>query len=112
MRISLVGGMDRLHRHYQHEAESLGIELRIFNKSMVNLPAKLEHSAAVVLFTSKISHSARKQVMGVAQSRKIPVFQSHQCGVCALRDCLNCVKAGRSADDGARSTRPLAVGAL
>jgi len=94
MRISLIGGMDRLHRHYQHEAESLGIELRIFNKSVVNLSAKLEHSEAVVLFTNKVSHSARKQVMGVAQSRNIPVLQSHHCGICALRDCLNCVKAG------------------
>ena len=96
MRISLVGGIDRLQKHYRQEAENLGIELRIFGRSEVNLQAKLGHSEAVLLFTNKISHRARKQVMGAALSRNIPVFQSHHCGVCALRECLNCLKVGSS----------------
>jgi hypothetical protein len=92
MRISLVGGIDRLQRHYRQEAKDLGVELQIFNRSEINLQDKLGQTTAVVLFTSKVSHRARLQVMGVAQARSIPVFQSHNCGICALRDCLNCVK--------------------
>lgn len=94
MRISLIGGIDRLQRHYLHEAEKLGVELRIFTRSETNLPAKIGHTEAVVIFTNKISHRARNQVMGVAHANNIPVFMSHNCGVCSLRDCLNCVKEG------------------
>jgi hypothetical protein len=109
MRISLVGGIDRLERHYRQEAANLGVELRIFNHSVIDLSAKLGQTEAVLLFTSKVSHRARRQVMGVALSRNIPMFQSHNCGVCALRDCLDCVMAGRSEDNSAKAIRPLAA---
>jgi len=98
MRIALVGGIDRLQRHYRKEAAKLGVELRIFNRSEIDLPAKLGLTEAVVLFTGQVSHRARSQVMGAALCRSIPVFQSHNCGICALRNCLNCVKVGRSGD--------------
>jgi len=94
MRISLVGGMDRQSRHYRQEAESRGIDLRIFNTSEANLSAKIRHSDAVVIFTGKVSHQARREVMKVVASHDIPVFMSHNCGVCALKDCLNCVREG------------------
>jgi hypothetical protein len=94
MRIALVGGIDRLQRHYRKEAAKLGVELRIFNRSEIDLPAKLGYTEAVVLFTGQVSHRARSQVMGVALSRSIPVFQSHNCGICALRNCLSCVRVG------------------
>lgn len=100
MRIALVGGMDRLQNHYRKEAAKLGVELRIFNRSEIDLQAKLGYSEAVVLFTGKVSHQARQQVMDAAQSRNIPVFQSHNCGICALRNCLSCVKV-RSEASGA-----------
>jgi len=101
VRIALVGGIDRLQRHYRKEAAKLGVELRIFNRSEVDLPAKLGSTEAVVLFTGQVSHRARSQVMGVALSRSIPVFQSHNCGICALRNCLNCVRVGKSGDSSA-----------
>lgn len=94
MRIALVGGIDRLQTHYRQEAAKLGVELRIFNRSETDLQAKLGHSEAVVLFTGKVSHRARLQVMDAAHSRNIPVLQCHNCGVCALRNCLACVKTG------------------
>lgn len=96
MRISLIGGIDRLQKHYLQTAEELGVELRIFNTSETNLSAKVRHTEAVVIFTGKVSHTARREVMGVAQPNGIPVFMSHNCGVCALRECLSCVKQGLS----------------
>ena len=92
MRISLIGGIDRLEKHYLEEAEKLGVDLRVFNRSETNLPAKIRHAEALVIFTSKVSHKVRNQVMVVAQAKRIPVYMSHNCGICALRDCINCVK--------------------
>ncbi|MBI1921014.1 MAG: DUF2325 domain-containing protein [Geobacter sp.] len=96
MRISLVGGIDRLQKHYRHEAEKAGVDLRIFNGAETNIPDRIKQTEALVIFTSKVSHKARNQVMGVALSKDIPVFMCHNCGVCALRDCLKCVKEGMS----------------
>jgi hypothetical protein len=105
--------MDRLQKHYLQEAEKLGVDLRIFTRSENNLEAKIGHSEAVVIFTSKISHQARNQAMSSASTKDIPVFMSHNCGVCALRDCINCVKQqlavsdlqGRSRVSGAHDVR-------
>jgi hypothetical protein len=93
MHISLIGGIDRLERHYLNEAKKLGIELKVYNRLEGNLIPKLRHSEAVILFTGKISHEARVQVMSVAHSCDIPVYMFHTCGVCTLRDCLNCLAA-------------------
>ncbi|AMV70552.1 hypothetical protein JCM30471_25460 [Desulfuromonas carbonis] len=92
MQISLIGGLDRLQRHYREEAQKLGIELRVYNTAETNLAAKVSHCQAVLLLTGKISHRARREVMKVARAQRIPVSMSHQCGVCAVRDCLNCLQ--------------------
>jgi hypothetical protein len=96
MRISIVGGMDRLERQYRIEAEKLGYELRVFNGLEVNMASKLANSGAVVLFTGMVSHEARIQTVATTKSRGIPLLQCHSCGVCSFRDCLACIK-GKSA---------------
>lgn len=91
MSITLIGGMDRLKRHYIHEAEKFGIELQVFNTSEIGIASKMKNADAVVIFTNKVSHRARKEVMNTARSRNIPVYQYHSCGVCTLRECFNCI---------------------
>ncbi len=91
MRVSLVGGIDRLERRYIAEAKKLGMDLRVFNRSEANLTSKIRGTEAVVLITGKVSHQARIQVMNAAKSNDIPVYQRHSCGICALRDCLGCL---------------------
>jgi hypothetical protein len=90
MKISVVGGMDRLEPHYRNEVEKLGYELRLFNGLESHMAAKIVNSAAVVLFTGKISHEARNQVVAATKANNIPLLQCHSCGVCTLRDCLAC----------------------
>lgn len=90
MKISVVGGMDRLEPHYKKEVEKLGYEFRQFNGLESRMAEKLANSAAVVLFTGKISHEARNQVVAAAKAGNIPLLQCHSCGVCTLRDCLAC----------------------
>jgi len=92
MCIAVIGGMDRLQRHYREEGARTGIELRTFNGPEANLGDRLKRVDALVIFTGKVSHRARNEAMQVARARNIPVFQCHSCGVCALRDCLNCLR--------------------
>jgi ABC-type uncharacterized transport system substrate-binding protein len=91
MCVALIGGMDRLERHYKNEAEKLGIELKVFNTSAAGMVSAIKTADAVVVFTNKVSHRARKEVINTAGARNIPVYQYHSCGVCTLRDCLNCL---------------------
>jgi hypothetical protein len=100
MCIALIGGMDRLGRHYIHEAEKFGINLKVFNTAETGIASKMKNADAVVIFTNKVSHRARKEAMNMVRSNNIPVFQYHSCGVCTLRDCLNCVQQKGGAKNG------------
>lgn len=86
--------MDRLEPHYRNEVEKLGYEFRLFNGLESRMSAKIAGSTAVVLFTGKISHEARNQVVAAAKAHGIPLWQSHSCGVCSLRNCLACLARG------------------
>lgn len=92
MCVALIGGMDRLERNYISEAGKLGIDLRVFTKPASGLSSKIKNVDAVVIFTNKVSHKAKKEVMNIAKSRNIPIFMHHSCGICTLRDCLSCLK--------------------
>jgi ABC-type uncharacterized transport system substrate-binding protein len=92
MCVAVIGGMDRLERHYRQEATQAGVELLVFNRSEANIGAKLKNVDALLIFTNKVSHRARREAVSVAKAQNIPVFQYHSCGVCTLRNCLNCIK--------------------
>lgn len=91
MSVILVGGMDRLGEKYLHEAKRLGIQLCIFSQATQNMGSKIKSADAVVIFTNKISHHARNKAMSAAKKNGIPVVLHHACGVCTLRECLNCL---------------------
>lgn len=92
MSVALIGGMERLGRRYRVEAESLGIELHVFNEAATGLAGRVAGMDAVVIFTNKVSHRAKKEAATIARARNIPLVMSHSCGVCTLRHCLNCFK--------------------
>jgi ABC-type uncharacterized transport system substrate-binding protein len=92
MCVAVIGGMARLERHYRQEATQAGVELRVFNQSEAKIAAKLKNVDALLIFTNKVSHRARHEALSVAKAQNIPVFQYHSCGVCTLRNCLNCIK--------------------
>jgi tRNA(Ile2) C34 agmatinyltransferase TiaS len=93
MCIALIGGMDRLERHYREEAQRAGISLQVFTKSQTNIAAKLKKADAIVIFTNKVSHRVKVEAMQVAKALDIPVFMHHACGVCTFRNCLECFTA-------------------
>jgi hypothetical protein len=99
MSIALIGGMERLGRRYRDEAESLGIRLQVYNEAATGLAGRLAGVDAVVIFTNKVSHRAKREVVNIARARNIPLVMSHSCGVCTLRHCLNCIKDKKGAKE-------------
>jgi len=91
MTVALIGGMDRLERHYRQEADKLGIELKVFNRPTAEISSKIGSADALIIFTNKVSHNVKKQAMDAAKANGIPVYMHHSCGVCTLRECLNCL---------------------
>ena len=91
MCIALIGGMERLERHYLEEGERAGVDLRVFNSSEVNIGSKIRNVDAMVIFTNKVSHRVKAEAVKAAKANDIPVFMHHACGVCTLRECLNCL---------------------
>jgi len=92
MCIALIGGMDRLDKHYKEVAQSAGLSLLIFTRSQTNIAAKLKKADVMVIFTNKVSHRVKTEAMQAAKSFGIPVIMRHTCGVCTLRECLECYK--------------------
>lgn len=89
--IALIGGIDRLKKHYINEAGKYNVKLKVYNMTEAGIGAKIQNSDAVVIFTNKISHSFKMEVMNAVKSRKIPVYMSHSCGICSLRNCMDCI---------------------
>lgn len=94
IQIALIGGMTRLRNQYICEAARKQVDLRVFNTSESNIAAKIRNLDAVVIFTNKISHRAKDEVMEVVKSKRIPCKMAHSCGICSLRECLDCLKGG------------------
>jgi hypothetical protein len=88
MCVALIGGMDRLERDYENEAERHGVDLRVFTKSRAGLATRLKSVDAMVVFTGKTSHRIKNEAIGAAKANNIPVLMRHSCGVCSLRECL------------------------
>lgn len=93
--VVLIGGMDRLESRYREEARSLGIDLKVFNRPASDLPSRIGDAGALILFTNRVSHRARREAMSAVRSRNIPLLQCRSCGICSFRDCLECLAGGR-----------------
>jgi len=88
MSITLVGGMDRLDKHYKDEAKRFGHKLKIFSQAGSGLSGSIRNADVVVLFTNKVSHQARNEAVATAKKAGIPLYMFHSCGVCTLRECF------------------------
>lgn len=86
---TLIGGMDRLKRDYINAAKANGVDLKVFTGKENCISQKMGSPDLVIVFTNKVSHAARKEVMQYAKSRNIPVRMVHNCGVTTLRQNLS-----------------------
>jgi len=69
----------------------VGVSLNVFNGTETRLASRVGDVDEMVIFMNKVSHIARREAVGVAKSRNIPVHMRHSCGVCTLRRCLDCI---------------------
>lgn len=69
MCIALIGGMDRLERVYEQEAQRFGVKLKVFTRTTKNLGEKIGTADAIIVFTNKVSHTSRREVVSEAKNR-------------------------------------------
>ena len=91
MSVVLVGGMARLRKYYVDEARRCGIELSVFEQDGSGLAAGIRKADAVLVLTNRVSRNATRKVRRLAGKNNIPVFLDRSCGLCALRECCNCL---------------------
>ncbi|AMK12824.1 MAG: DUF2325 domain-containing protein [Pseudodesulfovibrio sp.] len=82
---ALIGGMDRLKQEYVTEAKRNGIKLKHFTGKERKISKALGEVDFVVMFTNKVSHKARKDVLDALRGKDVPVYMHHSCGVSTLR---------------------------
>lgn len=89
MCITLIGGMDRLKAEYIRSASEGGHSLKFLSKNERNFEEKIGNPDAILIFTNKISHEARRKALQTAKSRGIEVEMIHSCGVSSLKEYLS-----------------------
>jgi len=92
MCVALIGGMDRLKKHYVEEAKKVGVQLRVFTKLEKDTAKKIGDVDAIVIFTNKISHELKLTIKKVYPIKKCPYMMCHSCGVSSLIKCLESLK--------------------
>ena len=80
--------MDRLYKDYIAAAKEKGHSLKCISRNERNFTDKIGNPDAMIVFTNKISHEAKRKAVQVARSRNIPLQMVHSCGVSSLRECL------------------------
>lgn len=88
MCVTLIGGMDRLKKEYIAAAREGGATLKCIHRNERNFEDKIGTPDAIIVFTNKISHEARRKAMQHARARNIPISLVHSCGVSSLKECL------------------------
>lgn len=89
MCVTLIGGMDRLKQDYIAAAREGGASLKCIARNERNFTDKIGNPDAIIVFTNKISHEARRKALEHARARHIPIHMVHSCGVSSLRECLS-----------------------
>ncbi len=85
---ALVGGMDRLRSEYIETAREMGVDLKVFTGQERSIKNQLGELDMMILFTGKVSHAARQEVVKHAKVNKIPLHMVHSSGVSSLRKCI------------------------
>lgn len=88
MCIALVGGMDRLKPEYMEICREAGHEVKCITKNQRNFTGKIGNPDLILVFTNKISRSARDKAIMFAKRKDIPFEMLHSCGVSSLKEFL------------------------
>ncbi|MDR2696363.1 MAG: DUF2325 domain-containing protein [Deltaproteobacteria bacterium] len=85
---ALIGGMDRLRQEYIDTAKDMGVDLKVFTGQERSIRNRLGNPDMMIVFTGKVSHTARTEAVKHARACNIPVRMIHSSGVSSLRNCF------------------------
>lgn len=68
MCVTLIGGMDRLKQDYIAAAKEKGHSLKCISRNERNFMDKIGNPDAVIVFTNKVSHEAKRKAVQLARS--------------------------------------------
>ena len=88
MTIVVVGGIDRLERHYKMAAFNKGHKVHVFSTFKANVAKKIPGSKGVILFTNQVSHSLARIVTETAKKSGVPVVKTHKSSLSAFKQSL------------------------
>lgn len=95
MTVAVVGGLDRLGRHYTALAdEHEDMEISFYPQIKPKLADKIANTDGVVLVTNLVSHTAAREVYRLARDKGLPVIACHRASVSAMRQCLSTLATG------------------
>jgi hypothetical protein len=89
MSVVIVGGHDRMHCQYKDICKEYGCQAKVYTKTKCNLNCFIGNPDLIVLFTNPVSHDMAKIAKKQAQTKGIPLVQSHCGSSSALRNILN-----------------------
>ncbi len=69
-------------------AKEAGVDLKVFTGQERSIKSQLGELDMMILFTGKVSHAARQEVMKHARMYNIPLRMVHSSGVSSLRKCF------------------------
>lgn len=97
MRVSIVGGLDRLEKEYIKTCEQLGYKARVFNKLSSKFEQSLRCSECVLLMIGLSSHKMADSAKKICKKHNIPFIcvekssPAHlSCAMKEFMDCENC----------------------
>ena len=90
MTVAVVGGLDRLERHYTALAkEHAGLKIKVYSQLKPRMSEKIASADGVVLVTNVVSHNAAREVYRLARDKGLSIVPCHRASVSAMRECVN-----------------------
>lgn len=101
MTVAVVGGLDRLERHYTALAkEHDDLKIKVYSQLKPKMAEKIASADGVVLFTNVVSHNAAREVYRLARDKGLAVVACHRASVSAMRECVDVLVSGAATEDG------------
>lgn len=92
MSIVVIGGIDRLKRHYERTLKEKGYATKIFLQNLHDLQSRLGCTNGIIVFTNQVSHNAMWCVTRHAKIFNIPIARSRTSSISGLKRCINVIE--------------------
>ncbi len=101
MTVAVVGGLDRLERHYTALAkEHDDLKIKVYSQLKPKMTEKIASADGVVLVTNVVSHNAAREVYRLARDKGLAVIPCHRASISAMRECVATLVSDAATADG------------